>query len=298
MSDLLSISVHQINTTGIDETDFVSHDTLGTVSDNVDTVQSNVSTLETSINTVNANVDALPDSAANDYTTYTTVTGLIDTVQDNVDSLTSTVDSADANLYNTYTSLSASIDTVQDNVGAGASGNVTVFGVSDQFTVAGANTFTLSQTVTNPKDIIVSLSGVIQYPTVGYTVSGTTLTIANTTPLKAGLDLEVRHLIGEPGARGNAWEEVSSDASLNGRSRIIVDTTSSAVTLTLPLNPSLGDEVRVIDGAGNSSNNAITLYGNGANIEAETSNVLIDVDRSAFTMIYYNTYHGWLFGEK
>ena len=56
--------------------------------------------------------------------------------------------------------------------------------------------------------------------------------------------------------------------------------------------------MRIIDGAGNASNNSITLFGNGSNIEAESSNVVVDVDRSAFTLVYYNTYHGWLFGEK
>lgn len=236
---------------------------------------------------------------ANDYNTYTTVTGLINTVQDNVTSLTSTVDNLDANIYNTYNTLSGLIDTVQDNVGSGGTtSNVTIFTASDLFTVSTSNTFNLSRTINNARDIFVSLSGVTQYPGVGYTVSGNVLTISNTAPLKQGLEIEVRHLIGEAGTRGNSWQEVTTSSLLNSRSRVIVDTSSTAVTLTLPSSPLLGDEVRIIDGAGNASNNAITLFGNGSNIEAASSNVVVDVDRSAFTLVYYNAHQGWLFGEK
>jgi len=80
------------------------------------------------INTVQANVTALPDSAANDYLTYTTLSNLIDTVQDNVVATGNTtntwVNSNDystyttvtANLYNTYTSLLSDVNLVQGNV--------------------------------------------------------------------------------------------------------------------------------------------------------------------------------------
>lgn len=262
------------------------YNTYTTLSLLIDTVQDNVATLTST-------------TAANDYNSYVTLSSLIDNVKGNVDSLTSTVDSIDSNIYNTYITLSGFIDDVQDNVSAiGAGSNVTIFSASDLFTVSTTNTFTLSRTVSSARDIFVFLSGVTQYPGIGYEVSGTTLTLANVAPLKQGLEVEVRHLIGEPGVRGNAWSEVSSSSLLNARSKVIVDTTSTAVTLTLPSSPLLGDEVRIIDGAGNASNNAITLYGNGANIEADSSNVVIDVDRSAFTLVYYNTYHGWVFGEK
>ena len=306
----------QSNLTTLESTvDANTYNTYVTLQGNIDTVQDNVaaldnnawvnandyatySTLTSLINTVNSNVDALPDSAANDYNTYTTVTSLIDTVQSNVDSLTSTVDNIDANVYNTYNALSGFIDTVQDNVAAGTSTNVTIFTASDLFTVSTSNTFNLSRTVNNARDIFVSISGVTQYPGVGYTVSDNVLNISNTAPLKQGLEIEARHLIGESGIRGNSWQEISTSSLLNARSRVIVDTSSSAIVLTLPNSPILGDEVRIIDGVGNASNNAITLFGNGANIEADSSNVVIDIDRSAFTLVYYNAYQGWVFGEK
>jgi len=303
-------------------TDANDYNTYTTVTNLIDTVQSNVT--------------AIPDSAANDYTTYTTLSGLIDTVQsnivtnsdtantwvnsndhttyttvtanlyntyislhsdidiiqDNVNSLTSIVDSADANLYNTYNTVTGLIDTVQDNVALSYS----VYGSSDQFTIGTSNTFSLSSAVSNVNNIIVSLNGIVQYPTLGYEVSGSTLTLANTAPIKQGLVLEVRHL--ESGITAATWSEASSNTVLATEEKVIVDTSTNPIVLTLPSNPSLGNEVRIIDGAGNASNNSITLFGNGSNIEAESSNVVVDVDRSAFTLVYYNTYHGWLFGEK
>jgi hypothetical protein len=300
------------------------------------TLTNSIGSVKSNVDLVQSNVTAIPDSAANDYITYTTLSGLIDTVQsnivtnngtantwvnsndhttyttvtanlyntyislhsdadliqDNVNSLTSIVDSADANLYNTYNTVTGLIDTVQDNVGVSYS----VYGSSDQFTIGTSNTFSLSTAVSNVNNIIVSLNGIVQYPTLGYEVSGSTLTLANTAPIKQGLVLEVRHL--ESGITAATWSEASSNTVLATEEKVIVDTSTNPIVLTLPNNPSLGNEVRIIDGAGNASNNSITLFGNGSNIEAESSNVVVDVDRSAFTLVYYNTYHGWLFGEK
>ena len=296
---------------------------IGSVKSNVDLVQSNVSSLTSVsnandyntyttvtalIDTVQSNIVTGNDTAntwvnSNDHTTYTTVTANlyntyaslhseIDLIQDNVNSLTSIVDSADANLYNTYNTVTGLIDTVQDNVAL----NYSVYGSSDQFTVGTSNTFSLSSAVSNVNNIIVSLNGIVQYPTLGYEVSGSTLTLANTTPIKQGLILEVRHL--ESGISAASWSEVNSNIAIASEEKVIVDTSTNAIVITLPSNPTLGNEVRIIDGAGNASNNSITLFGNGSNIEAETSNVVVDVDRSAFTLVYYNTYQGWLFGEK
>jgi hypothetical protein len=288
------IDTVQSNVTAIPDSAANDHITYTTLSGLIDTVQSNIVTNNGTANTwVNSNDHTTYTTVtANLYNTYTSLHSDIDLIQDNVNSLTSIVDSADANLYNTYNTVTGLIDTVQDNVGLSYS----VYGSSDQFTVGSSNTFSLSSAVSNVNNIIVSLNGIVQYPTLGYEVSGSTLTLANTSPIKQGLILEVRHL--ESGITAASWSEASSNTTLAAEEKVIVDTSTNAIILTLPTNPSLGNEIRVIDGAGNASNNSITLFGNGSNIEAETSNVVVDVDRSAFTLVYYNTYQGWLFGEK
>lgn len=66
--------------------------------------------------------------------------------------------------------------------------------ISDQLTVSTSNTFTLTSSVEDANNILVSLDGIIQNPNDDYIVSGSTLTIANSSPLPTGLELEVRHL--------------------------------------------------------------------------------------------------------
>jgi hypothetical protein len=93
---------------------------------------------------------------ANDYATYITL-------QANLNSVSSNVDNVTANLYNTYTSLA----------------NV----YSEKFEVDGStNVFTLSRSITSEEALLVYLDGVLQHSD-SYVISGTTLTIANTTPI-------------------------------------------------------------------------------------------------------------------
>lgn len=73
----------------------------------------------------------------------------------------------------------------------GGGGTVT----SDVFnTAANSNTFTLSSAVSDANAVLVTLSGVVQVPIDAYTVSSTTLTLNNTSPLISNLRLEVRYL--------------------------------------------------------------------------------------------------------
>lgn len=116
-----------------------------------------------------------------------------------------------ANDYSTYTTLQSSIDAVQDNV---AALSVTSNLVSELFTtVSTSNTFTLSQSVGDANNILVSLSGIVQYPVIGYVVSGTTLTISNTFPMTAGLELEVRYLQTTGGGGGGGGSADTSDVA-------------------------------------------------------------------------------------
>jgi len=93
--------------------------------------------------------------------------------------------------------LVTNIGTVSDN----ASG--TSDSTSDQFTITTANAFTLSSSVSEANNIIVSVSGLVQLPNDDYVVSGTTLTLNNTTPLPQGASVEVRHLTSSGGSGGS-----------------------------------------------------------------------------------------------
>jgi hypothetical protein len=141
---------------------------------------------------------------ANDYNSYTTLT---------------------ANIYNTFAYLNA-------NVGGGGGGNTAVNIISDQYTISTTNTFTLTKTVSDANNIIVSLDGIVQNPNDDYIVSGTTLTFNNTAPLPAGREVEVRHIVGG-GDAANTW--------LNANDYVTYDTLTANIYNTFAyLNANVG----------------------------------------------------------
>jgi hypothetical protein len=126
-----------------------------------------------------------------------------------------------ANDYTTFTTLNSRINTVQSNVTSiSADGIIN----SETFTtVSTSNTFSLYTTVGDANNIIVSLSGIVQYPTLDYVVAGSTLTLSNVAPITGGLVLEVRYL----NTRGRG----SDDAVLFSDS-FAVDGSTNAFTLS------------------------------------------------------------------
>ena len=103
---------------------------------------------------------------------------------------------------------------------------------------------------------------------------------------------------GGSGSTGNAWAEKSAAYTAVAGDKLFVDCSSSAVTVTLPASPSMGDEVRIIDATGNASTYNITVARNNQKIEGATSDLTISTNRAAFALVYYNTAQGWLLTEK
>ncbi len=73
-----------------------------------------------------------------------------------------------------------------------------------------------------------------------------------------------------------------------------VNTTSGAVTLTLPASPSAGDIVAAADYAGTAGTNNITIARNGSNIEGLAQNGVISADRDSITLVFVDATQGWL----
>jgi len=187
----------------------------------------------------------------------------------------------------------------------GAGGNTTPSNaISDFFTVGSSNSFTLSQTVDDANNIIVALGGLIQYPSVDYSVTGSTLNLSNTAPIDPQLELEVRHLsvVSAASSGGSTyvdtWETVNSNAYTVPNTKYFVDTSNSAIDLYLPNTASYGSYVRVIDAVGNSSINTLTIKRNGHRIQGADSDMTVTVDRAAFGLTYFNASQGWLLTER
>ena len=69
---------------------------------------------------------------------------------------------------------------------------------------------------------------------------------------------------------------------------VVGDTTSSAITFTLPALPNTGDTYVLKDGGGNASTNNLTINGNGSNIDG-SSTYIISTNYGCITVVFNGT---------
>ena len=101
------------------------------------------------------------------------------------------------------------------------------------------------------------------------------------------------------GKLSRGWTELITNVTAEPGSHYIVDTSvTGGVTITLPAEAQLGDEIRVIDGFGEASVFNITIARNGHNIQGRADDLIIQTDRSAFGLVYYNAEQGWILTEN
>ena len=70
--------------------------------------------------------------------------------------------------------------------------------------------------------------------------------------------------------------------------------TGSAVTVTLPASPSVGNEVIVVDSTGQVACNAITLGRNGSKIKGGCQDLLMTTNRGGLRIVYSGSSQGWV----
>ena len=74
-----------------------------------------------------------------------------------------------------------------------------------------------------------------------------------------------------------------------------VNTTSGAITATLPSSPSSGDFVAFKDYAETFASNNLTIGRNGSNIQGNAHNSILDTNRASVVLIYVDSTEGWLY---
>ena len=78
-------------------------------------------------------------------------------------------------------------------------------------------------------------------------------------------------------------------------SGFFVDTSSAAITATLPASPSAGDIVAFKDYAESFATNNLTIARNGSNIQGGANDATLDTNRASVILVYVDATKGWLF---
>ena len=77
--------------------------------------------------------------------------------------------------------------------------------------------------------------------------------------------------------------------------QVFANTTANPIEIDLPASPSVGDEVTVIDTRGTFNSNNLTFDRNGQPINSGTSNLVLNTDGQAVTLVYVDSTRGWAF---
>ena len=94
------------------------------------------------------------------------------------------------------------------------------------------------------------------------------------------------------------WETKTSAFNVSSSRGYFVDTSSSAITATLPASPTAGDTVRFIDLSATFDTNNLTVARNGKKIQGDASDMTIATERAGFALVFSGDTQGWLLMEK
>lgn len=88
------------------------------------------------------------------------------------------------------------------------------------------------------------------------------------------------------------WEELAVSATLLNNDRVFV--TQGGITVTLPLNPSIGYAVHVVDATGTAATTNFTIARNSQKIMGLNEDLVVNVNGASALLTYVNATRGWV----
>ena len=195
------------------------------------------------------------------------------------------------------------------------------FQVCDALTATTTDTYALEvdSVAVSPQSAnhcLVSLNGILQAPTTSFTISGSDIVFASALTASDSIDFvmilgnvldlgvpsdgTITHAKFDSNTGGVVdWQTViTGNTTMVAGRGYFVNTTSIAITMTLPISAVRGDEVWIVDYAGTFDTNNLTVGRNGHNIQGDASDLTVSTERAGFTLVYVDSTQGWLLRDK
>src|SRR6056300_905313 len=115
------------------------------------------------------------------------------------------------------------------------------------------------------------------------TINGTSISLGGSSSVGVDVNWQSVQTTGFTAVAGNGY---------------FVDTTSGAITVTLPASASLGDQIAIKDYAGTFASNNLIIGRNGHNIQGIANDSLISTNRASLLLVYVDSTKGWIYAEE
>jgi hypothetical protein len=95
---------------------------------------------------------------------------------------------------------------------------------------------------------------------------------------------------------GEAWtEKVVGDSpyTASDGDNLFCDCSSGAITITLPASPTIGMQVKIVDGDGSAGTNNITVDGGSEKVQGDAADMIISTNSAGVSLVYYDSGNGW-----
>ena len=95
---------------------------------------------------------------------------------------------------------------------------------------------------------------------------------------------------------GEAWTaKTNSDSpyTASDGDNIVCDCSTGAITITFPASPTIGMQVKIVDGDGSAGTNNITVDGGSEKVQGDAADMIISTNSAGVSLVYYDSDEGW-----